>query len=162
MDDRAVICQCRLMLSRREVWTTLGRAAPAQMPPSGPVVALATPVRVYDSRTDPILPGRRKLQSGDSVIVTVFGFEGFATAVFLNVTITQTEAAGYLVVFASDPSGERPLPSTSTINWSTSGVTLANFAVSAVGAENGVVVHCDGGGRTHVVVDVYGYVPFTG
>ncbi len=144
------------------MWTTLGRAAPQQAPPSGPIVALLTPVRVYDSRTDSILPGRRKLQSGDSVIVTVSAFEGFATAAFLNVTITQTEGAGYLVLFASDPTGERPLPSTSNINWSTSGVTLANFAVSAVGAENGVVVHCDGGGRTHAVVDVYGYVPFAG
>jgi hypothetical protein len=162
MDGRAAICQCRVMLSRRDVWSTLGRAVPAQTPPSGPVVALVTPVRVYDSRTDPILPGRRKLQSGDSVIVTVAVFEGFATAVFLNVTITQTEGAGYLVLFASDPSGERPLPSTSNINWSATGMTLANFAVSAVGAENGVVVHCDGGGRTHVIVDVYGYVPFAG
>jgi hypothetical protein len=158
------------MLSRRELCVAAGGAATillpghsaaAQSPPAGPLVALLTPVRVYDSRVDPILPGRRKLQSGDSVIVTVAAYEGFATAVFLNVTITETEGAGYLVLFASDPSGERPLPSTSNVNWWTSGLTLANFALSAVGAENGVVVHCDGGGRTHAVVDVYGYVPFT-
>jgi hypothetical protein len=82
--------------------------------------------------------------------------------VFLNVTITQTEGAGYVVVFAADFSGERPVPATSTINWSASRQTLANFAVTAVGAEHGIVVHCDGGGRAHVVVDVYGYVPLTG
>ena len=60
---------------------------------------------------------------------------------------------------AGDLTGERPIPSTSNINWSTSGVTLANMALTAVGGENAVAIHCDGGGRTHFIVDVYGYVP---
>jgi hypothetical protein len=172
MDGPTAICQSRVMLSRREVCTALGGAAAvllpgqpasAQTPPAGPLVALLAPVRVYDSRVDDILPGRRKLQSGDTVVVTVSpAYQGQAAAVFVNVTVTQTEGAGYLVVFAADFSGERPIPPTSNINWSTTGQTVANFALTAVGAENGVFVHCDGGGRTHVVVDVYGYVAFTG
>ena len=161
------------MLTRRELCTAAGSAAAAtllpmkpaaaQTPPSGPLVALLTPVRVFDSRVDSPFPGHGKLPSGESIAVTVApAFEGFATAVFLNVTITETEGAGYLVVFASDLSGERPVPSTSTINWWMSGLTLANLALTAVGGENAVAVRCGGGGRTHFVVDVYGYVPFTG
>ncbi len=131
---------------------------------TGPLVTLLTPVRVYDSRVDPPLPGHRKLQSGETVGVTLspaFGLQDvIAASAFLNVTITETEGAGYLVVFAPDLSGERPLPATSNINWWMSGLTLANLALTAVGGENTVAVRCDGGGRTHVVVDVYGYVPF--
>ena len=159
------------MLTRRELCTAVGGAAvamlpasaapaAAQTPPAGPVVALLTPRRLFDSRTDQ-LRGRRKLASGESVAVTV-AVEGFALSAFLNVTVTETEGAGYLVVFASDLSGERPIPSTSNINWWMSGLTLANLALTAIGGENAVAVRCDGGGRTHVVVDLYGYVPSTG
>ena len=157
------------MLTRRELCVAVGGAAAvllpqqsagAQTPPAGPLVALLTPVRVFDSRVDSPFPGHRKLQSGESVGVSVGpAVEGFPSAVFINVTITETEGAGYLVVFASDSTGARPIPPTSNINWSTTGVTLANLALTAVGGENTVAVHCDGGGRTHVVVDVYGYVP---
>jgi len=35
----------------------------------------------------------------------------------------------------------------------------ANLAVTAVGGENTIAVRCDGGGRTHFIVDLYGYVP---
>jgi hypothetical protein len=158
------------MLTRRELCVAAGGAAAAllpthpaaaQTPPTaGPLVALLTPVRVFDSRVDPPLSGR-KLQSGGGVGVSVGPAVGgtFPPAVFLNITITETEGAGYLVVFASDLTGERPIPYTSNINWSTSGTTLANFALTAVGGENTVAVHCDGGGRTHVIVDLYGYVP---
>jgi hypothetical protein len=157
------------MLTRRELCVAVGGAATvllphqpagAQTPPAGPLVALLTPVRVYDSRIDPPLPGHRKLQSGESIGVSIGpAVEGFPPAVFLNVTITETEGAGYLVVYASDLTGERPIPSTSNINWWMSGMTLANLALTAVGGENTVAVRCAGGGRTHVVVDVYGYVP---
>jgi len=53
-----------------------------------------------------------------------------------------------------------PLPETSNINWWTSGLTLANLTLSTVGGENALEVHCEGNGRTHVIVDVQGYVPF--
>ncbi len=83
-------------------------------------------------------------------------------AAYLNITITQTEGAGYLVVRGSDLSGERPLPPTSNINWSATGQTLANLVLTVVGGENGVEVHAEGSGPTHVVVDLQGYVPFVG
>jgi hypothetical protein len=131
--------------------------------PPGPLVVLFEPFRAYDSRTDAVPLGGAKLRSGESVAVTIpVGQEegGFVVAVFVNCTVTDTEGSGYLVVRGSDLSGERPLPRTSNVNWSTSGQTLANLTLCTLGGENAIEVHAGGNGRTHVVVDVQGYVPF--
>lgn len=140
---------------------SIGRVSAAG-PPPGELVVLDVPLRVYDSRSPAGVLGGAKLAAGGSVAVTVSGaFEGgFATAVFVNVTITDTEGAGYLVVRAEDLSGTKPVPTTSNINWATAGQTLANLTLSAVGGENAIEVICRGAGRTHVIVDVQGYVPF--
>lgn len=159
-------------LSRRRLLAAGGIAAAlpfapspgrAQTPPlGGELITLRSPVRVYDSRSDLVPLGGAKLQSGHSVAVTVSSaFLGeFALSVFMNVTVTQTEGSGFLVVRGSDLSGEEPLPPTSNVNWWTGGLTLANLVLTTVGGENAVEVHCDGGGRTHLVCDVQGYVPF--
>lgn len=129
---------------------------------AGQLVTLLTPIRVFDSRDPASVLGGAKLAAGQSVAVTVSSaFEGgFALAVFVNVTVTATEGAGFLVVRGEDLSGERPLPATSNVNWSTSAQTLANLALTTVGGENAIEVHCGGAGRSHVIVDVQGYVPF--
>jgi hypothetical protein len=128
---------------------------------TGQLVVLTTPIRLYDSRTDAVPLGGAKLASGNSVIVTAGGGpNGTLMAAFLNVTVTQTEASGFLRVTGSDLSGERPEAKTSNINWSTANQTIANLALTTVGGENGVQVFCGGGGRTHVVVDMMGYIPF--
>jgi hypothetical protein len=49
---------------------------------------------------------------------------------------------------------------TSNINWQPTNQTLANLVLTTVGGENALEVHCDGGGRTHIIVDVFGYVPY--
>ena len=138
------------------------RAAAAEPPPSGPLVTLLTPLRLYDSRSDLVPLGGAKLAAGGSVIVTVAvpNEERFLLAAFVNVTITQTEGSGFLVVTGADSSGERPFPEASNINWAQSGETIANVALTSVGSEFGVEVFCEGNGRTHVIVDVQGYVPF--
>jgi hypothetical protein len=139
-----------------------GRASAAA--PGGQLKTLISPVRVFDSREPTSVLGGAKFDVGDVVSVTVSGaYQGddFATAVFANITITQTEGAGYLAVRGEDLSGTLPPPTTSNINWSTSGQTLANLALSTVGGENAIEVHCRGLGRTHVIVDIQGYVPFT-
>jgi hypothetical protein len=103
------------------------------------------------------------LAAGQTVIVTVTVPDEtrFLTAAFLNVTITETEGTGFLRVNGSDSSGMRPVPATSNINWSQSGQTLANLTLTTVGSEFGVDIFAGGiGGRTHVIVDVQGYVPF--
>ena len=141
--------------------------AGAQTPPGGiagePLIILRDPMRLVDTRVSRPGRGPGKLQPGQSMGVTVTSLDGsIVTAAYLNVTVTGTVGAGYLVVRGSDLSGERPLPSTSNINWSTSGQTLANLVLTSVGGENGVEVHCEGTGPTDVVVDLQAYVPFLG
>jgi hypothetical protein len=137
-------------------------AKPAAADSTGPLVVLTTPVRLYDSRTDAVPLGGAKLASGNSVNVTAAGFgaSGFLVAAFINLTVTQTEGFGFLRVNGSDLSGERPVPKTSNVNWSATNQTLANLALTTVGGENGIEVFCGGNGRTHVVVDIMGYMPF--
>lgn len=136
--------------------------ASASARPAGEVVAIF-PVRVYDSRTDTSILDRRKFRDGDAVSINVAAAyeaspSGYASAIFGNVTITETEGSGYLTIQGADYSGEGPTAVHSNINWWQSGITMANSFLSQVGAEHSIVVSCRGG-RTHVVVDVFGYVP---
>ena len=133
----------------------------AATPTSGPLVTLLTPIRVFDSRGQISPADGTKLNSGESVLVTVSAaYDGLARAVFANITITQTESSGFLIVRGADGSGEQPIPETSNVNWSTNGLTLANLVLTTVGSENAIEVRCEGNGRTHVIVDIQGYVPF--
>jgi hypothetical protein len=142
--------------------TAAGAQTPPGSVPGQPLVVLRTAMRLLDSRVSTPGGPAGKLQPGHSFGVTVPSLDGNpVVAAYLNVTITQTVGAGYLVVAPSDLSGERPLPPTSNINWSTSGLTLANLVLTAVGGENGVEVHAEGSGPTDVIVDLQGYVPFT-
>ena len=131
-------------------------------PVGGPLVTLRTPLRAYDSRTDTVLLGGDKIAADEAIIVTVGvpDEERFLVSVFLNVTVTETEGAGFLRVFATDPSGTIAPPETSNVNWYGDGQTLANFVLSGVGPEFGVEIYCGGAGRTHLIVDVQGYVAF--
>ncbi|MEO6570227.1 MAG: hypothetical protein ABIO83_01640 [Ilumatobacteraceae bacterium] len=80
-------------------------------------------------------------------------------AVWINITITDTSGAGFIVVRPSDATGERPLPTTSNVNWSAERQTLANLAIVTIGDETYVEVHAGGSGSTHVIIDLQGYVP---
>jgi len=161
------------LFTRRRMLTTVGGAAAlapvalragsaSAAETAGALVTLRTPVRAYDSRTDAVPLGGDKIAAEQSIVVTVAipGETRFPASVFLNVTITETEGAGFLTVFPSDLSGTRPMPETSNINWSQDGLTLANMALTGVGGESAVEVFCGGVGRTHVIVDIQGYIPF--
>ena len=146
----------------------LPRAAHAEE--GGSLVTLLTAARVYDSRESPgpFHFNGRKLQPGDAPNISVgLAVGGGATlAVFLNVTVTETESAGFLTLVPTDLSGERPLPLTSNINWWEDGQTIGNASLVAVGGENSIEVHVRGGSagrppRAHVIIDVQGYVPFS-
>ena len=119
-------------------------------------------MRVFDSRLPSSVLGGAKFQAGDNVAVAVTAAldGGFALAVFANITITQTEGAGYLTVWGDDLSGELTPHETSNVNWTAAGATLANLALTSVGGENSIDIRCGGAGRTHVIVDIQGYVPF--
>jgi hypothetical protein len=130
---------------------------------AGPATAGAfhaiTPHRVYDSRHS------SKLHNGDSRTVSVANginasgavdatdlVPAGATAISVNVTVAQTQGAGYVTVY---PQGAA-LPVASTTNWFAGGQTLANCVQVKIGAARQVVVHC-AGTATHVVLDVGGY-----
>jgi hypothetical protein len=145
----------------------VAHAAPATIR-TGPVYVLVDPVRVFDSRTAPISSGGGRLSTGSSIgipfgaaVDAVSGGVDSPAAVWINLTITETVGAGFLVVRPSDATGLKPLPPTSNVNWSTNGQTLANLALVTVGDETYVQVYAGGAGSTHVVVDLQGYVPIT-
>ncbi len=130
---------------------------------AGTVVTLTAPQRVLDTRSATSPLGGAKLQPGSNVgfpIGQYLNSGDVAEAAFINVTVTDTENAGYLTVFPSDLSGLRPVPNTSNNNWWASGQTMANSTLTAVGGESYIVIRCSGSGATHIIVDLQGYIPF--
>ncbi len=127
-------------------------------------MVLIEPVRLFDSRTEQgylVVPGARspgKLATGQSLGFTLMGVTSTAIAgALLNVTLTETEGAGYVLAWGGG--GEDPVaPPTSTANWFGPGQTVANLAVCRVGGEATFALASGGNGRTHLVVDVLGYL----
>jgi hypothetical protein len=76
-----------------------------------------------------------------------------ATAALVNLTITDTEAGGFVKMYSAAIAE----PATSSINWSQSG---QNLAVSTpVGVDSQGRIKLTGGvNATNVVVDVIGYL----
>jgi hypothetical protein len=112
-----------------------------------------TPARIEDTRTGAgTLPAA--LGPGAAVAVQVAGRGGVpagASAVVVNVTVTQPTAQGYLTLY---PDGS-PQPPTADVNF-TSGRTVASLVVVKLGA-GGRVAMFNSGGDTHVIYDVAGY-----
>src|SRR6266540_4255740 len=76
-----------------------------------------------------------------------------ATSIVINTTVTQSTAPGNLRIY---PDGA-DIPQTSAINYGR-GQTRANNGTYALGADGGLVIHCDqSSGTVHVIVDVSGY-----
>ena len=75
-----------------------------------------------------------------------------ASAVVLNITVTEAEGPGFVTVY---PCGTA-LPTTSSINFST-GSTVANLVMSQIGSDGSVCLFTSRG--THLVADVNGYFP---
>jgi hypothetical protein len=141
-----------------------GRTWPAVSPSSPPALASGekassltsggaytamTPVRLLDTRTS-----GQTLGGDSSLNLTVAGGDGVpadATAVALNVTVTNTSDAGYLSVY---PAGG-PQPNVSNLNWTT-GETVANSVIVPVGTDDQVTIY-NHTGSTDVVVDLQGY-----
>lgn len=119
-----------------------------------------TPDRFLDTRagdTDTIGNTAR----GERLVVPVAGVRSVpadATAVAVNVTLTNTGGPGFATVWPCD----RPKPRTSNINVTASGVTVANAVVARVatsGASAGAICVTPSV-SSDVIVDVQGY--FTG
>jgi hypothetical protein len=123
-----------------------------------------TPGRVYDSRCAQPSPGRisvgtkrtlsvadqRNLETG---IVTVPNFvPAGATAVSANITVVETSGNGWLAV---NPGGTLAVTA-STINWSASGLYLANCVNLTLNTNRQITVIC-GNGSTDFFIDINGY-----
>ncbi len=124
------------------------QAATSSGPPGDAYTPLP-PTRILDTRVS-----GAPLQTGAAVALTVSGTATVpqsATAVVLNVTVTDNASAGYLGLY---PTGG-PLPLVSNLNWA-AGETVANLVVVQVGV-GGQVSIFDGGGPTAVIVDLQGY-----
>lgn len=91
-------------------------------------------------------------------------FPDDAVAVTFNVTVTDTEGAGYVQIDGfTYATGE-----TSTVNWSTAGLTVANGGVARLTSAFddpgalGVYLGGDTAAKAHVVIDITGYyMPLT-
>jgi hypothetical protein len=122
-----------------------GRASAAEQLPAG-YIAL-NPGRIYDSRgpsfTNPPLAAGTQVTIGS-------GHPG-ASAVGVNVVMTETTGGGFLTAW---PSG--PRPDTSVMNSSVAGETIANFLLVPVAPDGTFQVYTQS--SAHVVVDIMGYM----
>ncbi len=107
-----------------------------------------SPRRILDTRSQggALGPG----QTRGLAIAGIDGVPADASAVVINVTVTDPTSAGFLSVF---PEGAAR-PEVSNLNW-TPGETLANLVIASLG--NGGVNIYNQSGATEVVVDLQGY-----
>jgi hypothetical protein len=104
--------------------------------------------RVLDTR----LTGG-KLNPNEERIVPLDGVPSFAHGAVINLTVTETEGAGYVAAF---PAGTA-WPGNSSVNWSGPDENVANAVLTATDA-NGRITIRGGVNRTQVVIDVVGYL----
>lgn len=125
-------------------------ASNSAVPGRGAYQALV-PARILDTR---LTAGT--LGAGSSLNVQVLGQGGVPVsgviAVMLNVTVTDTTAPSFLIVW---PAG-LPQPLASNLNW-TAGKTVPNLVEVAVGAGGQISLY-NGFGMVDVVIDMEGYV----
>jgi hypothetical protein len=118
------------------------------------------PARVLETR--PLSSTADGLQQGDGIrlpgtitnvqITNRVGIPADATAVVLNVTVTEALGDGYATVY---PCGTG-IPTASNINFATDS-TVANMVIVKIGSGGGVCIYNSAG--TQLVVDVNGYFP---
>ncbi|MEV7583015.1 PKD domain-containing protein [Streptomyces erythrochromogenes] len=112
------------------------------------------PARFVDTR-EGLGTARGQVAGQGTFGVQITGRSGIpagATAVALNVTVTNPREAGHLTVF---PSGQAA-PSTSSLNF-TAGQTVANSVIVPVGADGKINIRNGAWAGTDVIVDVVGY-----
>ena len=94
-----------------------------------------------------------KLSPNEERIVTLDGVPSFAHGAVVNLTVTETEGAGYVAVF---PAGST-WPGNSSVNWSGPDENVANAVLTGTDA-NGRVAIRGGVNRAQVVIDLVGYL----
>lgn len=133
---------------------------------AGAFHSLPVAKRIYDSRTGTAPAKIDEGQTVDIDLTTDFegadsGFPAGSGTALVNLTITATEELGFVSLFATGT----PLDQvqTSNINWSETGITIANSTSVAVNAAGSITTLVGSDttdartARTHVVVDLVGY-----
>jgi hypothetical protein len=123
------------------------------------LVTLNLPERVYDSRVGnpPLGVTKGKLTNGATRVVDCT--EGGAVpganvkAVLVNLTVTGTNAAGFLALFRTGIAW----PGNSSINWDHVNQTSGNMALVATDTLSRITAYCALGASTDFIVDVLGY-----
>ena len=122
---------------------------------AGPgTLGVTRPARVLDTRVGQGAAG--PVGARGTVSLHVVGVGGVPStgvgAVVLNVTVTETGAAGYLTVW---PDGV-PRPVASSLNFAP-GQTVPNLVITPVGADGQVNIYNGSGASVQVVADVSGW-----
>ena len=149
--DGAIALSVRLAGTVQLVVDVQSYIAGGDVTEAGTVVPV-TPTRLWDTRD----PGNAAVGAGktlDVKVTDVAGVPADATAVFVNVTVTEPQASGYLTVF---PSGEA-IPATSNLNF-VKGLTVPNLALVKVGSGGYISIQNGSPGTAQVIVDIQGYV----
>uniref|UniRef100_UPI0039831D4C fibronectin type III domain-containing protein n=1 Tax=Lapillicoccus sp. TaxID=1909287 RepID=UPI0039831D4C len=134
--------------------------------PSNPVTTASmagftgiTPTRILDTRNGLGLPTATPaaLGAGATMTLTVPNLPPGATAVALNVTVTDPTAASYLTIYP----GGTTRPTASNLNYEP-GQTIPNMVQVPLGANNTVTIY-NSAGTVEVIADLVGsYAPGTG
>ncbi|MEO6411772.1 MAG: DUF1524 domain-containing protein [Pedococcus sp.] len=129
-------------------------AAVSVAAPSSQLVPLA-PTRVLDTRSG-LGAAKAIVSPGRAVTLKVAARGGVpasgASAVVLNVTLTQASRAGYVQVY---PTGQATVGSSSNLNVEYAGQTIANMVTVPIGDNGTVTLYTSGGG--HLLADVFAY-----
>jgi uncharacterized repeat protein (TIGR03803 family) len=124
--------------------------------PLGYGFVTVAPCRLIDTRSADGPLGGPALQAGSNRDFTLAGTCGVpvtASAVAINITVTQPTSSGNLTIYP----GDNPMPVTSTINYSAA-QTRANNAVVSANAAGAITVHCaQKSGTVELILDVTGY-----
>ncbi len=135
---------------------TSAAVVPVDPPHPGMVVSL-TPSRLLDTRSG--LGGTSgPLQNGQVVTLPVAGVAGVAStasAVLVNITVTDATSPGFVTAYASGSAR----PATSNGNF-TAGVVSANLAMVPVGADGAIALYVmlAPGASVQLVVDVQSFI----
>jgi roadblock/LC7 domain-containing protein len=115
-----------------------------------------SPARLLDTRNGTGAPVGA-VAPGGTLALQVGGRGGVpgtgASAVVLNVTVTQPTSAGVVTAYSSDLSSP---PTASNLNF-VRGQTVPNLVVVPIGSDGKVKLHVASAGTTHLVADVFGY-----
>lgn len=151
--------------------SSVRRIAPGQDPDVLPTPSISQdshfvavpPTRILDTRSN--LGGKGPLAAKGQLSLTVTGAHGDAvevpaeaTAVAMNVTITEAAAPGFVQVFPTD---DAEVGDSSNLNVERRGQTLPNLVITRIGTKGTVTFYTQGGGQ--LVADLVGYfVPVPG